>query len=171
MSYAPCHTPRCRRTLTVSYAPCHTPRVIRQVPPCADSWAMTTVARDAWQFDGYVTGDCGAVDVVFAPYPTSHNFTIDGAPGHGGHGYRPPSNASVQSAGLDIDCMSRNVSLALGTAADTDAALRHLWAVQFRLGRFDPLASSPFNALGWESMGTAEHQQLAVEAARQGIVL
>ena len=83
-----------------------------------------------------------------------------------------PPNTSVNSAGLDMDCGSHeNASRALGTAADTDAALRHLWGVHFRLGRFDPLASSPHNALGWESMGTPEHQQLALEAAQQSIVL
>ena len=140
-------------------------------PTCANSWAMTTVARESWGFAGYVTGDCGAVDVVFAPYPTTHNFTADTALGHLGHGYTLPQNKSLQSAGLDIDCTRANLSLALGTAADTDAALRHLWAVQLRLGRFDPLSASPHNALGWESMGTAQHQQLALEAARQGITL
>ena len=140
-------------------------------PTCANSWAMTTVARESWGFEGYVTGDCGAVDVVFAPYPTTHNFTADTALGHLGHGYTLPQNKSLQSAGLDIDCTRANLSLALGTAADTDAALRHLWAVQLRLGRFDPLSASPHNALGWESMGTAQHQQLALEAARQSTTL
>jgi hypothetical protein len=70
-----------------------------------------------------------------------------------------------------MDCTNSNISLALGTAVDTDAALRHLWAVHFRLGRFDPLEASAYNALGWESMGTTSHQQLALEAAQQGCVL
>ena len=144
---------------------------VNGIPPCADHWAITTVARDSWGFDGYVTGDCGAIDAISAPYPTTHNFTADTTFGHYGHGYDVMPNASIQSAGLDIDCTKANVSLALGTAADTDAALRHLWAVQMRMGRFDPLSASPFNALGWESMGTTKHQQLALEAAHQSIVL
>ena len=109
---------------------------------------MTTVARGSWGFHGYITGDCGAVDVVSAPYPTTHNFTSSaGAVGHDGHGYSVPRNTSIQSAGLDLDCTSKNRSVALGTDADTLAALRHLWSVHFRLGRFDPLADSPHNAL------------------------
>jgi beta-glucosidase-like glycosyl hydrolase len=27
------------------------------VPTCADPWLLQTVARDAWEFDGYVTSD------------------------------------------------------------------------------------------------------------------
>jgi beta-D-xylosidase 4 len=118
-----------------------------------------------------VTGDCGAVDAAFAPYPTTHNFTADSSFGHLGHGYTLLPNTSIQSAGLDIDCTRANLSLALGTTADTDAALRHLWAIQIRLGRFDPLSASPYNALGWESMGTEQHQKLSLEAAQQSIVL
>ena len=140
---------------------------VNGVPACANHWAMTTVARDAWGFDGYVTGDCGAVDVALAPYPTSHTWPKGG----NGHGYTMPSNTSIESAGLDTDCRGGGPSPALGTAADVDAALRHLWSVQIRLGRFDPLVSSPWNKLGYSSMGTSEHQQLALEAARQGIVL
>ena len=32
-------------------------------PTCADSWLLQEVARDTWGFDGYITGDCGAVEV------------------------------------------------------------------------------------------------------------
>ena len=140
---------------------------VNGVPACANHWAMTTVARGAWGFDGYVTGDCGAVDVAFAPYPTSHTW----AKGANGHGYTMPGNTSIESAGLDSDCRGPGPSPALGAAADVDAALKHLWSIEIRLGRFDPLASSPWNKLDYRSMGTPEHQQLALEAARQSIVL
>lgn len=106
-----------------------------------------------------------------APYPTTHNFSTDTALGHGGHGYVLPAHTSVNSAGLDLDCTRANVSLALGSAADTDAALHHLWAVQIRLGRFDPLSASVHNSLGWDSMGTKKHQEIALSGALQGMVL
>ena len=41
------------------------------MPSCADDWLLGTVLRGAWGFDGYVTGDCGAVADVFF----SHNYT------------------------------------------------------------------------------------------------
>ena len=146
---------------------------VNSIPPSANGWALTTVLRDAWGFEGYVTGDCGAVDAAFAPYPTTHNFTsaTEHQFPHFGHGYRPPAGVTgLESAGFDVDC-KRGPSQAVGTAADQDAALRHLWAVQFRLGRFDPLSASPYNHLCYELMGSAQHQQLALEAARQGLVL
>ena len=40
-----------------------------------------------------------------------------------------------------------------------------------RLGLFDPLDGSPFASLGGDDVGTEASQQLALEAARQGIVL
>ena len=27
-------------------------------PTCADDWLLTTVARDNWHFEGYITSDC-----------------------------------------------------------------------------------------------------------------
>ena len=47
---------------------------VNGVPSCANAWLMSTVARDSWGFDGYVTSDCGGVDDIFAPYPRDHNF-------------------------------------------------------------------------------------------------
>jgi hypothetical protein len=38
----------------------------------ANSWAMDTVARDSWNFNGYTTSDCGAVAGVSNPEPKSH---------------------------------------------------------------------------------------------------
>ena len=29
---------------------------VNSQPTCANHWAMTTVARESWGFDGYVTG-------------------------------------------------------------------------------------------------------------------
>ena len=148
---------------------------VNSIPPSANRWALTTVLRGAWGFEGYVTGDCGAVDAAFAPYPTTHNFTRADLPEHQfphyGHGYRPPAGVTgLESAGFDVDC-KRGPSQAVGTPTDQDAALRHLWAIQFRLGRFDPLSASPHNNLSYQQMGSAQHQQLALEAARQGMVL
>ena len=33
---------------------------VNGVPSCANSWLLTTVAREAWGFDGYITSDCDA---------------------------------------------------------------------------------------------------------------
>lgn len=55
---------------------------------------------------------------------------------------------------------------------DIDRALLNLFSVQLRLGLFDgDRAKKRFGWLGPDSVCTAEHRQLALEAARQGIVL
>jgi len=37
---------------------------VNGVPSCANKWLLTEVARDAWGFSGYITGDCSAVQNV-----------------------------------------------------------------------------------------------------------
>ena len=138
---------------------------------CANTWAMTTVARGSWGGDFYVTGDCGAVDAALQPYPTTDTWPVAGRNNSRGHGYALPPNTSFGSAGLDSDCTGGGVSRASGTAADQVAALQRLFRTEFRLGRFDPLGASPFDALGWQDLGTKAHKELAREACQQSIVL
>lgn len=55
---------------------------------------------------------------------------------------------------------------------DLDRALFNLFSVQMRLGLFDgDPKSGPFGKLGPQDVCTPEHKTLALEAARQGIVL
>ena len=110
-----------------------------------------------------------------APYPTTHS---PWKKGQNGHGYNVPGNGSYEAAGLDQNCdgggPSPAGSNALGSAADQDRALSHNFAVLMRLGVFDPLNASsvaPFSSLNWKDMGSAAHQQLALEAAQSGHVL
>ena len=41
------------------------------VPTCADRELLTTLARDKWGFEGYITSDCGAVEDVY----DNHSYT------------------------------------------------------------------------------------------------
>ena len=101
------------------------------VPSCANDWLLTTVARDEWGFDGYVTSDCDADnDVVF-----SHHYTD--VPEQG--------VADVLKAGTDVDCggfVGKYAQSALDkktiTEADIDERLKKLFRVRMRLGHFDP---------------------------------
>lgn len=55
---------------------------------------------------------------------------------------------------------------------DIDKALLNLFLVQLRLGLFDGEAGrSHFRGLGPKDVCSTEHKKLALEAARQGIVL
>jgi len=63
---------------------------VNGVPTCANYFTMTTLARGIWNFNGYITGDCGAVGNVY----TSHHYTNS-----------DDENCNVTlSTGVDIDC-------------------------------------------------------------------
>ena len=60
----------------------------------------------------------------------------------------------------------------LVSEADVDSALVNTVTVQMRLGMFDGEPSAqPFGDLGPKDVCSPAHQELALEAARQGIVL
>jgi beta-glucosidase len=57
------------------------------------------------------------------------------------------------------------------TVVDVDTAVRHILAIRFRLGEFDPIERNPYAAITEEVINCPDHQALAREAARQSIVL
>ncbi|WRX09046.1 Glycoside hydrolase family 3 C-terminal domain - like 1 [Theobroma cacao] len=81
--------------------------------------------------------------------------------------------------GLDLDCgpflaqhSEDAVKRGLLNDADVNTALSNTLAVQMRLGMFDGEPSAQtFGNLGPKDVCTPAHQELALEAARQGIVL
>ena len=44
---------------------------VNGVPSCANDWLLTTLLRDSWGFDGYVTTDCDAADDVYNAHHAS----------------------------------------------------------------------------------------------------
>lgn len=87
--------------------------------------------------------------------------------------------ADAIKAGLDLDCgpflgvhTETAVQQGMLKEIDIDNALLNTIAVQMRLGMFDGEPSAqPYGNLGPRDVCTQAHQELAVEAARQGIVL
>uniref|UniRef100_A0A7N0V7L5 Uncharacterized protein n=1 Tax=Kalanchoe fedtschenkoi TaxID=63787 RepID=A0A7N0V7L5_KALFE len=149
---------------------------VNGVPNCADHSLLTNVARQQWRFNGYITSDCDAVAIIYE----SHKYT------------KTPEDAAadVLKAGsvnvfillfyLDgIDCglyFKKHTKSAVQqkklATSDIDRALRNLFAVRMRLGLFngDP-RNLPFGKIGPTEVCSQEHQNLALEAARHGIVL
>lgn len=137
---------------------------INGVPACADAGLLNGMAREEWRFDGYVTSDCGAISDIWK----RHNYTDS-----------PEGACQVAlQAGCDLDCSTFYAehcpaALAQGLIqeGDLDRALGHLLRVQFRLGLFDSLEEQVYTKYGLEKVNSEEHQMLALEAARQGMVL
>ncbi|KAJ6854161.1 putative beta-D-xylosidase 6 [Iris pallida] len=137
---------------------------INGVPACARR-DLLQKARDEWGFKGYITSDCDAVAII-----------------HEDQKYAPSDGdaiADVLKAGMDINCgtyLLRHTASAVKEGKvleeDIDRALLNLFSVQLRLGLFDgPLSEQEFGHYGPGDVCTPEHRELALEAARQGIVL
>mmetsp|Transcript_13222 Transcript_13222/g.21646 ORF Transcript_13222/g.21646 Transcript_13222/m.21646 type:complete len:516 (+) Transcript_13222:207-1754(+) len=136
---------------------------INGVPSCANKDLLQKTRVD-WAFDGYITSDCGATEDIYS----THHYADT-----------PEEAVSLSlQAGMDMDCgrwFSRHLAdtVEAGTSGvsmtDVDKALRHLFTVHMRLGRFDP--PSAFDSITMNDVNTPAHQQLAVEAAQQSMVL
>ncbi|CAA0822886.1 Probable beta-D-xylosidase 6 [Striga hermonthica] len=137
---------------------------VNGVPACTNR-ELLQKARTEWNFKGYITSDCDAVATIYE----DQKYT------------KTPEDAVAAAikAGTDINCgtyMLRHMKSAVEQGkvleADIDRALLNLFTVQLRLGIFDDLhGSNPFRNLGPQDVCTEKHRKLALQAARQGIVL
>jgi beta-glucosidase len=132
-------------------------------PACASDMLLQQHLREAWKFDGYVVSDCDSV----ADVNRGHHFAADNA----------HASAVSLKAGTDLDCGSTYRSLVdavkagLLSKAELDNAVERLFTARFRLGMFDPPAMVPFSGLGSSQVDTLADRQLALQAARESIVL
>ncbi|MED6206065.1 Beta-D-xylosidase 1 [Stylosanthes scabra] len=134
-------------------------------PTCADPELLRNTIRGQWGLNGYIVSDCDSVGV----YYDSQHYT------------RTPEEAAADAikAGLDLDCgpflaIHTDAAIRQGLISENDLnlALANLLTVQMRLGMFDGEPSAqPYGNLGPRDVCTPAHQELALEAARQGIVL
>jgi beta-glucosidase-like glycosyl hydrolase len=137
---------------------------VNGIPSCANDMLLTGYARQKWGFNGYITGDCGAVQCV----QDNHHYTSNSN----------DTCKAVLTAGLDIDCgnflPSYLAQAVAGGAVSMDLVNQHLvnlFVVQMRLGMFDPLDIQPYAKYNASNVNTEAHQQLALLAALRGIVL
>ncbi|KAG6487661.1 beta-D-xylosidase 1-like [Zingiber officinale] len=136
---------------------------VNGVPSCADPNLLRNTIRGQWRLNGYIVSDCDSVGVF---YNAQH------------YGSRPEDAvAYALKAGLDLDCgpfLAQYTENALRqgkvSEANIDSALTHTVAVQMRLGLFDG-ENQPFRDIGLSDLCSNSHRSLALEAARQAIVL
>ncbi|KNZ75698.1 putative exo-1,4-beta-xylosidase bxlB, partial [Termitomyces sp. J132] len=139
---------------------------VNGIPSCANSYLLQTILRDFWGFndDRWVTSDCDAVDNIFS----THHFTSTYA----------QAVADALKAGTDIDCgntyaehLPEALNQSLITRADLEKALIRQYTSLVRLGYFDPPDVQPYRQLDWSDVNSPNAQQLAYQAAVEGIVL
>jgi beta-glucosidase len=130
---------------------------------CANPLLLTQILRQQWGFDGYVVSDCGATYDLYS----SHRLvsTLEEAA------------ACSLKAGCDLDCfgaypqLMQAVERGLITEGEIDAAVKRLFEARFRLGMFDPPELLPYAQIPIEVVGCERHKQLALQAARESLVL
>ena len=121
------------------------------------------ILRDEWGFKGYVVSDCGAVEDIHE----HHKITPD----------MPSAAALAVKEGCDLCCgeIYRNLlqatELGLITEEEIAVSVRRLFEARFRLGMFDPPEQVRWNAISPDVVCSPEHRQLALETARQSLVL
>lgn len=130
---------------------------------CGSSRLLTGILRDQWGFDGHIVSDCGAIEDIFR----NHKIVKTG----------PEASAVAIKSGTDVRCgwgiaaLKDSVKEGLVTESEIDNSLRNLLKTRFRLGMFDPPETVPWAQIPFEKNNAPEHDELALETARQSIVL
>lgn len=138
---------------------------VNNVPCTLNNWLLKKVLRQDWRFNGYVVSDCGGP--VFLVTHHKYVKTLETA-----------AALSIK-AGLDLECGDEVYMEPLLNAykqymvseAEIDSAAYHVLRARMKLGLFDDPNLNPYNKISPSVVGCEKHSQLALEAARQSIVL
>ena len=129
----------------------------------ASATLLGKILRGEWGFRGYVVSDCGAVEDIHA----HHKLAPD----------MPSAAALALKEGCDLCCgeIYRNLLEAeqrgMITEKEIAVSVRRLFEARFRLGMFDPPQQVRWNQIPQEVVCSPEHRQLALDAAKQSLVL
>ena len=134
-------------------------------PCCGSERLLTDILRNKWGYKAIVLTDCDAIN----------NFYNKNQ--HGTHPDAVSASVDAVLSGTDLECGKSFMSLVGGlqegriNEADIDVALRRVLTGRFELGMFDPAEMLPWANLGEDVISSEANDQLAVEAARQSMVL
>ena len=138
---------------------------LNDVPCTLNAWLLKKVLRQDWGFQGYVVSDCGGPSLLV----NAHKYvkTKEAA-----------ATLSIQ-AGLDLECgddvydeyLLNAYKQYMVSDADIDSAACHVLTARMKLGLFDGTERNPYTRISPSVIGSKEHQQIALDAARECIVL
>ncbi len=130
-------------------------------PCCGSQTLLRGILRDKWGFQGHVVSDCWAI----RDFHTTHGVTQTA----------PESAAMALHAGCDVNCGVTYLHLlqayqdGLVTEAEIRQAAVRLFTTRFQLGLFD--SDCPFHQIPYEVNDCKAHNEQALRAARESIVL
>ena len=132
-------------------------------PCCASPMLLGQILRGEWDFKGYVVSDCWAIIDFY-----QHHKVVN-----------TPEEAAALAVreGCDLNCgitypyLPGSVTQGLLSEADINRAVKRLFTARFRLGMFDPPEQVPYSQIPYSVINSPEHRALALQAARESIVL
>ena len=134
-------------------------------PACGSDLLMQTILRGYWNFQGYVTSDCGAIDDFYQK--NAHHTSPDS----------PHASADGLLHGTDTNCgqtyktLPAAIKAGLIHESDIDVSLRRLFVARMKLGLFDPPSMVRYTSIPFSDVDSAAHQSLALAVADKSIVL
>ncbi|MCD8298105.1 MAG: glycoside hydrolase family 3 C-terminal domain-containing protein [Prevotella sp.] len=134
-------------------------------PCCGNNRLLQQILRDEWGFNGIVVSDCGAISDFYVE--DRHGVSKDAA----------DASAKAVISGTDVECGSNYTSLpdAVKAGAITeeqiDVSVKRLLQGRFELGDFDPDELVPWTKIPESVIASKEHRELALQMAREQLVL
>ena len=134
-------------------------------PCCGSQRLLQQILRDEWGFQYLVVSDCGAVSDFYE----SHKSSSDAV----------HASAKATIAGTDVECgygyayrsIPEAVRRGLMTEAEVDKHVIRLLEGRFDLGEMDDPSLVEWSKIPYSAMSSKEHRQIALDMARQTIVL
>ena len=134
-------------------------------PCCGSNRLLQQILRDEWGFKYMVVSDCGAIADFYNSHKTSSDATHAAAKG--------------MIAGTDVECgfgyaysnLPEAVRRGLITEEEIDKHVLRLLEGRFSLGEMDDPSIVPWSKIPASKLNCKEHQQIALDMARQSVVL
>jgi beta-glucosidase len=132
-------------------------------PASASPTLLQKILREEWGFAGHVVSDCDSIEDIHK----YHKYTSS-----------PEESAALAvNNGCDLNCGRIFASLlkaaeqGLITEETINQSVARLFTTRFKLGMFDPPELVPYANIPYEVNDSPEHRQLALQTARESMVL
>ena len=135
------------------------------IPCCSNERLLVDILREKWGYEAIVLTDCDAINNYYTK---------------GQHETQPDAKHASADAilhGTDLECGISFIALkdalqeGMIQESDLDGHLRRVLTGRFELGMFDPAEMLPWANLGPEVISSEANDALAVQSAREGMVL
>lgn len=132
-------------------------------PCCASPTLLGDILREEWGFEGYVVSDCGAIGDIHRHHKVTTTMAESAA--------LAVNNGCDLCCGYDYAGLCAAVEEGLISEETITRSVELLMEARFRLGMFDPPEEVPYAQIPYEVNDCEEHRALALEAARESLVL